>query len=264
MIVNIENLNSRTILPWAVSLGVHILILIILLLINVFMAPEIPEYSEMDFVSVPTVTTQAHAQTPPVSTPSSEETPKIKPAEKSENLALPKMKHLPDERPELSERKIEKVAPTEKPFGGQIESSAMVSDREESYPLAQKTEHEQKPTPDAQRLVLGKKTLTGTGEDTGSSKERPYTIEGAASARQVITEVLPEYPPGLNKEAVIKIRFTVLPNGTVGEMVPILKGDTILEELTMRAFRQWRFNPLPPDMPQAPQTGVITFRYLLK
>ncbi|UCE19319.1 MAG: energy transducer TonB [Gemmatimonadota bacterium] len=260
----IRKINQQTIVSWAMSLAVHTLILVFLLIIKVYISPEIPEYSEMDFVSVPTVTSPAHAQVPPVSTPSAEEIPQVKLNEEPENLVLPKMKHLLDEQPELIEKKIEKVAPTEKPFGGKVEPSAITPEREESYPVAQKTSADQKPTPDAQRLVLSEKTLTGTDEETGESRDRPYTIEGAASTRQVITEVLPEYPPGLNKEAVIKIRFTVLPNGTVGEMVPILKGDTTLEELTMKAFRQWRFNHLPPDLPQEPQSGVITFRYILK
>ena len=261
---NFEKLNSRTIISWAVSLAVHTLILVILLIVNVFMAPEIPEYSEMDFFSVPTITSPAQAQVPSVTTPTSEKTEEIEPDERPENLTLPRMKHLPDEQPELRERNVEKIRATEEPFGGQVEPSARPSEREESYPVAQQTEPERKPTPDAQRLVLGQKTVTGTGEEAGESKDRPYTIEGAASARQVIAEVLPEYPAGLNKEAVIKIRFTVLPNGTVGEMVPILRGDTLLEDLTMRAFRRWRFNPLPPDLPQEPQAGIITFRYILK
>ncbi|MDZ7261640.1 MAG: energy transducer TonB [candidate division KSB1 bacterium] len=80
----------------------------------------------------------------------------------------------------------------------------------------------------------------------------------------MISKVIPEYPEGLQQEAVVKIRFTVLPNGLVGEMVPLLKGDATLEKLTLDAFRQWRFNPLPPDVPQNPEQGVITFRYLLR
>ena len=259
-----KKITRQAVTSWAMSLAVHSLILVFLLIIKVFIAPEIPEYSEMDFVSVPAITSPAHAQVPSTSAPSSEERAEVKPDETPENLALPMMKHLPDEQPELIERNIEKVIPSEKPFGGQVEPSAIPSEREESYPVVQQTELEQKPTLDARRLVLGEKTVTGTSSEAGALKDRPYTIEGAASARQVITEVLPEYPPGLNKEAVIKIRFTVLPNGTVGEMVPILKGDTTLEELTLRAFRQWRFNPLPPDLPQISQAGVITFRYILK
>ena len=264
MIGNIERLNSRTIISWAVSLAVHTLIFVILLIINVFMAPEIPEYSEMDFVSVPTITSPVQAHVPSVSTPSSEERPVVKPDETPENLVLPKMKHLPDEQPELIERNVEKIGPNDEPFGGQVEPSTIPSGQEEGYPVAQAVEREGKPTPDAQRLVLGQKTVTGAGDEAGETKDRPYTIEGAASTRQVITEVLPEYPPGLNKEAVIKIRFTLLPNGTIGETIPIVKGDTTLEELTLKAFRQWRFNPLPPDLPQEPQSGVITFRYILK
>ena len=259
-----QRLNKRSLTSWAVSFAMHVLLLVLFLLIRVFMPPEIPEYSEMDFISIPTITGPALAQAPSVSTPASEETPDIKPYETPENLALPKMKHLPDEQPQLTERQVEKIAPTEKPFGGQVEPEVGAPEREERYPISRSPEPGEKPTPQAQRFTVGEKPQAGEGEGEDESKNRPYTIEGAVSARQIVTEVLPEYPLGLNKEAVIKIRFTVLPNGSVGEMVPLQKGEATLEEITMKAFRRWRFNPLPPDIPQVSQTGVITFRYLLK
>ena len=262
--VTIEKKNLHSIVSWSFSLVIHLIIVIFLLLIRVFMQPEIPEYSEMDFVSVPTIAPPAYARTPEVSTPPSEETSETIPEQSPENLALPKMRHLPDEQPELIERNLEKVAPTDKPYGGQVEPTAKPSELEERYPLTQAAKQGEKPLPQARPLPPDTKPQSGSGEKADDTKERPYTIEGAVSARQVITEVLPEYPLGLNKEAVIKIRFTLLPNGTVGNMVPLQKGEATLEEITMKAFRRWRFNPLPPDIPQVSQAGVITFRYLLK
>jgi len=253
-----ERQSLPRVVSWAISLAVHFLLLALFLIVNFRAAQEVPEYSEMDFVSVPTVARAATDRPPPVSPPASEAQPPAKADEAPENLALPKMRHLPEEEPRLTERRVEKIAPTEKPFGGQVQSA----ERDETYPVAQTAGREEKPVPRPEKLTVGESPHVGTGGD--EARARPYSIEGAASARQVITEVLPEYPPGLNREAVIRIRFTVLPNGTVGEMVPLLKGDTTLEDITLRAFRRWRFNPLPPDAPQVSQSGVITFRYILK
>lgn len=247
-----------------ISLSIHLCLLVLFLLIRVFMLPAIPEYSEMDFVSVPTVANPPVFQKPSVSTPPSMESPVPMPNEISEAVKLPEMKHLPEEQPELHERRVEKIAPTDTPFGGEVKPPAKTFDAEDTYPAVQQRGEDQKPVPDVRRVAVGEKPRPGTGEGETGSQTRPYSIEGAASSRQVLNEVLPEYPDGLNKEAVIKIRFTVLPDGTVGEMVPILKGDQTLEDLTINAFRQWRFNSLSPDLPQDPQSGIITFRYLLQ
>lgn len=259
-----EKIHRGAVISWIISFLIHLCLLVLFVLIRVFMLPAIPEYSEMDFVSVPTVAHPPVVQKPSVSSPPSGESPLPTPDIPSENIRLPEMKHLPEEQPELFERKVEKIAPNDIPFGGEVEAPAKPSDSDETYPSVQTEGADRKPIPDVQEVAVGEKPQPGMGEGETESQTRPYSIEGAASSRQVITEVLPEYPPGLNKEAVIRIRFTVLPNGTVGEMVPVLKGDQTLEDLTMKAFRQWRFNPLPPDLPQDPQAGVITFRYVLK
>src|SRR3990172_6408036 len=44
---------------------------------------------------------------------------------------------------------------------------------------------------------------------------QPFTIEGDVSKRRIISQVLPQYPEGLQKEANVKIRFKVLPDGSI-------------------------------------------------
>ena len=89
----------------------------------------------------------------------------------------------------------------------------------------------------------------------------PYNIEGQAANRVVTYKIIPKYPEGLQKQATVKISFTILANGQVGEMRPLIRADARLEKITLDAFRQWRFNPVTGDRKE---TGVITFRYLLK
>jgi outer membrane biosynthesis protein TonB len=97
----------------------------------------------------------------------------------------------------------------------------------------------------------------------GSNSNLPYTIEGDAAKRRIISQVLPTYPPGLQREAIVKIRFWVLPDGRIGQMLPMQKGDPELEALTMKTMRQWQFSPLSPLEEQKSVQGLITFVYKL-
>jgi protein TonB len=94
--------------------------------------------------------------------------------------------------------------------------------------------------------------------------EKPYEISWDGFDREVQYDPLPTYPPGVNKEVRIKIRITVLPDGTVGDMIPTQKGDVTLESITMKALKQWRLNPLEPSAPQVNQSGDVTFRFVLE
>ena len=82
--------------------------------------------------------------------------------------------------------------------------------------------------------------------------------------REISHKKLPEFPPDVQREATIKIQFTVLPNGLIGSAVLMQKGDTKLENITLETFKSWRFNPLPEYTNATPQTGTITFRFKLE
>lgn len=96
------------------------------------------------------------------------------------------------------------------------------------------------------------------------AQNQPYTIEGEATERRILYKEIPKYPAGLQKEAIVKIRITVLPDGRMGPMIPMQKGDPTLEEVTIKALRQWRFDPLPAGVAQKNVQGIITFRYELR
>lgn len=81
---------------------------------------------------------------------------------------------------------------------------------------------------------------------------------GGGGNRVVLNKKLPKYPPGVNTSAVIKLRFTVRPDGTVSSVLPLQKGEPALEQAAIAALRQWRFNPLniEDDM-----VGIIPFYF---
>lgn len=98
------------------------------------------------------------------------------------------------------------------------------------------------------------------GEGTTEQKTAPYNIEGLN--RDPLFSPLPRYAEKV--DATIRVRITVDPRGRIVQRVPLLKGSPELEQAVMEALQRWRFNALPPGVPQENQTGVITFRFRLE
>jgi len=94
--------------------------------------------------------------------------------------------------------------------------------------------------------------------------EKPYTISWVGMEREVLFDPLPVYPDGVNKEVLIKIRITVLPDGSIGDMNLLQKGDAKLESITLMTLKQWRLNPLEPSAVQKNQQAEIAFRFVLQ
>ncbi|MDP8210499.1 MAG: TonB family protein [Candidatus Stygibacter australis] len=89
-----------------------------------------------------------------------------------------------------------------------------------------------------------------------------YTLSGEVINRTILNKVIPEYPEGLQQNSEVELRFEVTPDGKVGENIVILKkGGAQLDQVSLEALRQWRFNPISGEFIQ---TGVITFSYKLK
>jgi protein TonB len=98
------------------------------------------------------------------------------------------------------------------------------------------------------------------GQGTQETASAPYVIEGLN--RLPVSTPPPNYTEQVNAD--IRVRITVDPSGRITQRIPLLKGSPRLEQAVMEALATWRFNPLPPDVPQEGQTGVVTFRFRLK
>jgi len=100
------------------------------------------------------------------------------------------------------------------------------------------------------------------GEGTGKFG---FDIDfGGKGIRRIYSYNIPPYPSGVSKEIDVKIRFTILPDGTVGRTLPLIKADTRLETAAINSLRQWRFEPLPKGQKQSEQTAVIIFPFRLQ
>lgn len=107
----------------------------------------------------------------------------------------------------------------------------------------------------------GTKEGTGLG-DKGFGPGAGYGLGdiewGGGGNRIVLYKVLPKYPSGYNVNAQIKLKFTVSPDGVVTSIVPLQKGDPVLERAAIEALRQWRFNRLKENREMY---GIITFTF---
>ena len=246
----------------------HVILLLVLALVRVNFRFEPPEFTEISFAVVPSPApaVQAASRPPAPSTKTKpEETSAAQQAERgSDIIKLPKRRMLEPEEPQLTARDAGKLSPTEAP-------SALIPDKIEPRNLPSPLEHAtttgtgDKVLPSPLPTDLGSKASPAPSPQTTAGKDQPFFIEGEAAKRTILVKVIPKYPEGVNREAVVRIRFTVLPNGMVGRAVLMRKGgEATLERITLEAFRQWRFNALPPDVPQVEQEGIITFRWVLK
>ncbi|HUO57817.1 MAG TPA: TonB family protein [bacterium] len=115
------------------------------------------------------------------------------------------------------------------------------------------------------------KTTAGLGHIgvAGTPNGSP-NIEGELAARTIKRQVNPIYPEWAKKqgiEATVHFRLTVLPNGLLREsdlQIDQTSGYRELDRVVYDALIQWEFEPLPPEVPQTDQSGIITFSFSLK
>lgn len=247
----------------AVSLAIHVAFFFLLALLKVSLPLNVAELTEITFVSgsgsSKLIKSSVSASTDKFSEPIKKQEEKA-----SEVVKLPPRKMLETEPPQLKVVDQTKKIPQEE--NKALPESGDADRRKEDT-------HAQQINPDLnEKEIAGstdgmsdnEKIIPNHSQTTDGPGTAPYQIEGQAARRVVIFKVIPEYPENLQEQATIKISFTVLPNGQVGEMMPVIKSDAELERVTLDALRQWRFSPLPPYEPQLPEKGIITFRYLLR
>ncbi len=102
-------------------------------------------------------------------------------------------------------------------------------------------------------------------EETSGSGNSGYNIDfGGKRIRKIYSYEVPPYPEGVAKDIDVKLRFTILPDGTVGSIFPLIKADSRLETAAVSALRRWRFEPLPAGQKKEVQHAVIVFPFRLK
>ena len=94
-----------------------------------------------------------------------------------------------------------------------------------------------------------------------SESDSPYILEGEITNRKRLIEVIPTYPEDMQQSLKVKLKFDVLPDGSVTNIIVIQKANPQFEFNSLSAISKWKFNPISQNVIQK---GVITFIYELK
>lgn len=185
----------------------------------------------------------------------------------------PKEAPEPVEEPEVEQSPPAEARPVDLPDEEVVDEEKI--DAPETQEIAPETQPDPAETigpetqPEAEPIrPLGGGDPNGTtGAETGDDGEgqeevaaAPFQIEGLN--RRPVQTPLPRYAEKVN--ATIRVRITVDPQGRIVQRIPLIKGNPSLEQAVMDALQRWRFNPLPANAPQEPQTGTITFQFRLE
>jgi TonB family protein len=144
-------------------------------------------------------------------------------------------------------------------IGGKTEEQVFVSDRS---PLGIVVRKESVlPQEEDRDAVLEPEDVdrASLDEDRGASAS---DIEGPAAQRQVLYKPRQFPEIQLDTEVNIRLKFWVLPDGSVGEVFPLQRGDIRLERAAIEYLRSWRFTPVPPNQPKV--WGIIPITYKLQ
>jgi hypothetical protein len=264
--MNQNNSKQKSLAGWAASIVIHLCICALFL--NVYYESNIPEtdVTEVTFTSYSPedIPKASPARTQTAMAPERRNT---NVSNRSRVVDLAKRKMLEDELPTLPTDVKDKVMlqENEKRTGIKVDPLTGLSKESKIKPgVVSPGEREVK---GAQSIDVGQKIssrLASEGNVANAKIKKPYEISWDSGEREVLNDPLPEFPEGVTKDVVLKIRLTVLPDGTLGSTLPLQKGDATLETVTLQALKKWRFNPLEKSAPQVNQSGVIVFRFVLK
>jgi TonB family protein len=99
------------------------------------------------------------------------------------------------------------------------------------------------------------------GSETESGKKEGYRLAGELSKRKIIHFKKPEYPENENENTQVQLKIEANPNGTIKSVTIVKTGGISFDRNAIEAVREWRFQPLPPNIKQTIQSGVVTIYF---
>lgn len=107
-------------------------------------------------------------------------------------------------------------------------------------------------TPESQQPAMTDETEEAKPLDINTQ------IEGPLRGRAIVYKPAPpQLTTDIENEVELRLKFWVLPDGTIGDVIPLKRGDAKLERIAIAYLRQWQFEPLQPDIPQERIWGTI-------
>jgi len=89
-------------------------------------------------------------------------------------------------------------------------------------------------------------------------------IEGPLRGRALVYKPAPPQLTDIENDVELRLKFWVLPDGTIGEVIPLKRGDVQLERVAIAYLKKWQFQPLASDVPQQKIWGTIPIVFTLQ
>lgn len=227
---------TRQRLPYLLSVVIHLIIALIFFIIKIGLEPLEDEYVTIGFGAIGKLSSSGVL----AKNPSEEE-----------------QKKQPEVKEVVAEKVVEKVELPKIINTDEINNVVAAAKEEESIVDTKPEKVE----------PLVKKEEAGKGKEESGDGEGNFGFEidfGGKGMRKIYSYSLPEYPAGVSKEIDVKLKFTILPDGTVGKILPLIKADTRLELAAINSLRQWRFEPITENGKAGQQNAVIVFPFRLQ
>ena len=90
------------------------------------------------------------------------------------------------------------------------------------------------------------------------------SARGPAGTRRIIFRPPPPKVKIIESSGDIELKFWVLPDGTVGRVVPVRKGNAQLEGVAANHMKRWRFSSIRPGESQREEWGLIVYRFRMR
>lgn len=270
------NIDQEDRFGFAVTGGIHLLLLIIALLytfdmnidtrpayievtLSEFRSGTIAEKAEIQREEVATRPTPSETEPedpdPEVTTP--QETPQEVTAEVTKPVELTEQEEEIEEDEVIETPETEEIEPEEEQAEVEIKEESAPPKVEEAEEIQQGVESSGDEAGNDGRMNVDQ------GAGTDEEKSAPYDLRWEGDLeRDPMMQPLPKNTADV--EAVIAVRFEVNPDGSIGRIIPRRKMNPELEREVFRTLRGWRFSRLPSGVPQEPQWGTITFRFVLE
>ena len=224
-------------LPYLLSITIHLILILIFYFIKIGLEPITDEYVTIGFGAIGKLSSSGVL---------------------AENPTDEIQKKQPEEQKVIKEKVVKKVELPEVK-NTEEENDVVVS--------ADKKESEEETKPEKVEPIIKPEEEAGKGKEETGEGEGNYGFEidfGGKGMRKIYSYSLPKYPEGVSKEIDVKLKFSILSDGSVGKILPLIKADTRLELAAINSLRQWRFEPLPGNQQMKEQYAIIIFPFRLQ
>ncbi len=177
-------------------------------------------------------------------------------------LAKTMNEDIQKKQPEVQKEVAEKVVK-------KVDLPKIENTDEENNVVAAADIEEKKTETEPQKIkpIVKKVEESGKGKEESGVGEGGFGFEikfGGKGKRKIYSYFLPAYPDGVSKEIDVKLKFTIMADGSVGRILPLVKADSRLEKVAINSLKQWRFEPLPESQKTQQQHAVIIFPFRLQ